>query len=974
MALEKRYSLSPIDISKRNISTVVRGLESNSSDLSSKNSTGIYSGVKNHERYFWFQDKVKPPPIFPQTCHNISVWDSINEEDSDKLVAYLARISRTRDTSRKAKKRQVDEVDLYDLINDNKKKIKSLASTNIKASSFELQSNFWDSPEARRLFNVKNNTSLLEVIATRCLLLSKASFDDNILLSILHDVKEVSELSSTQIQYLRYSCLYLRKAYENAVQYMNSLSWIQCIENAIKEMHDIGIYHITNEKTVRMLNCTFRCNEKLIPPFLQSKRQPLFLEFYPDFKTEVISFCNKAVSEGNLSTDLLHSHVKSKLLHDLYQKEFKDIDNPPSIVEFLNVYNLNKMSISTIYRWMIYLGYRYDASKKTYYTDGHERPDVVADRDNRFLKEYFNNELFCHRWVHLTESEAIELQKKYPDFPIEHCYKFNAIKNECDIQYREYHMDTHHSLRYLNHKPFDYKLSIRKPNNDRPKIILGQDESTFHQNIFSSRNWKNNKGASCIHPKGEGEILMISGIQSRETGLGLGIYFTEENLKKVNERRNGEKYTSKEDALLINRTELKQPLVDDPLLIFFSSGANKDGYWTSFHAKIQLEDAVDFLSIIFPEYDFTFMYDQSSGHTKMRSDGLLAGNMNLSYGGAVIKMRNTKIMELGPYDSILNIGDAQNMHFSPHDNGPFWMRPIDRIAKKYDKILSYEIVREKTKIELLIELRRAGVDTQKRRFLKPELVELCNQNSITTNVRAPKIKHGWVNKPKGMLQVLYERGWINITKVKSDRSMRYSINGKKNDCDEATGDIKNEYKMYSLKYLLNKCSDFKEEKCDLEHLCSELSFKYGCQCSILFSPKFHCEIAGEGVEYSWGCAKKVYRKNPLKNKRTRGQFVSLVKRCVGYITPLMVNRFSAKARRYMMGYKHKMLENDIDDGEHNIEWSYDYNEKIHKIYKTHRDPSSFDNKFIEIVVKECIGVENNLSKDSLKLEFDKLQS
>jgi hypothetical protein len=51
------------------------------------------------------------------------------------------------------------------------------------------------------------------------------------------------------------------------------------------------------------------------------------------------------------------------------------------------------------------------------------------------------------------------------------------------------------------------------------------------------------------------------------------------------------------------------------------------------------------------------------------------------------------------------------------------------------------------------------------------------------------------------------------------------------------------------------------------------------------TPKCHCELAGEGIEYAWGCAKNHYRRQPLKDKRARqGQLPSdsekmLFKKC-----------------------------------------------------------------------------------------------
>ena len=65
---------------------------------------------------------------------------------------------------------------------------------------------------------------------------------------------------------------------------------------------------------------------------------------------------------------------------------------------------------------------------------------------------------------------------------------------------------------------------------------------------------------------------------------------------------------------------------------------------------------------------------------------------------------------------------------------------------------------------------------------------------------------------------------------------------------------------------MSKCTDFTEQKTDAEQLCDELSCTIPNTCSIIFTPKFHCKIAGEGIKYSWGVTKKTYRRIPLHEK------------------------------------------------------------------------------------------------------------
>ena len=73
-----------------------------------------------------------------------------------------------------------------------------------------------------------------------------------------------------------------------------------------------------------------------------------------------------------------------------------------------------------------------------------------------------------------------------------------------------------------------------------------------------------------------------------------------------------------------------------------------------------------------------------------------------------------------------------------------------------------------------------------------------------------------------------------------------------------TGEIKEGMKKYILLDLLVKCKDFKSEKSDLEQLSVEILALVDSKCDILFTSRFYCELAGEGIEYSWGAFKRIY--------------------------------------------------------------------------------------------------------------------
>ena len=165
---------------------------------------------------------------------------------------------------------------------------------------------------------------------------------------------------------------------------------------------------------------------------------------------------------------------------------------------------------------------------------------------------------------------------------------------------------------------------------------------------------------------------------------------------------------------------------------------------------------------------------------------------------------------------------------------------------------------------------------------------MCKLNNVATTKKIQKIEEGWVGKAKGMLQILYERGMIDRDKVGHPRSMSYSKMGKK--ADFTNGQLNSKGQKNSLHHLLSKCTDFSNEKSDLEHLCADLS-TINSTTTITFTPKFHCEIAGEGIEYAWGLAKKYYRRIPYHQKRSFAQFVSSVKTSLDQVTLNMSRRF-----------------------------------------------------------------------------------
>jgi hypothetical protein len=82
------------------------------------------------------------------------------------------------------------------------------------------------------------------------------------------------------------------------------------------------------------------------------------------------------------------------------------------------------------------LGFRYDARRKSFYVDGHERDDVVANR-TQFCKTYLTElEPYCRRWIQLSLLDTKTM--KSLDIRLGHLLHFDSIRDE---QMIELHID-----------------------------------------------------------------------------------------------------------------------------------------------------------------------------------------------------------------------------------------------------------------------------------------------------------------------------------------------------------------------------------------------------------------------------------------------------------------------------------------------------------------------------------------------------
>jgi hypothetical protein len=702
---------------------------------------------------------------------------------------------------------------------------------------------YWTSTEARKLFRpLPSETTVLDALNNQIKILHSANKTAISYLDLISNLEELNETDITCHQkfVVQQKAAVLALSLHLAKQNMNAWTWERCCEEAVKQLKVAGLTQAKNARTVTEWYRQFREKRSFRIP-KPKKNLPPFLHAHPHLCTRIKQYATENLD--TLSIEMLSEFIHDKILPTLVKDERRrddDLDGEipvdrttipnydEKIKATLRPYGLTCVSPSTVYRWMLCLGFRYEPRRKGYYVDGHERPATVQYRW-KFCQRYLAYEQRMHRWIQVPATEANELEKS-GEVTEGSGYKYTT---DDGLTMVEYHCDTVKNL-----KPewittsLGGNLSVRIPPEQKPLIIFGHDECIFKQFTMVNKQWYGPNRETYVVPKDDGQGVMISAFQSREFGFGLEV--TNEDLEAVNATRNGVKYKDEKAAIETKADPAgwKKPLTKSPFVKEFEYGANSDGYWTYQHMVLQLEDCRDIVKVLYPQYDFLFLFDHSCGHDRQREDGLNVENMCKGYGGAQKKLRDTTIQQqdgyLGPHSPKLRQGDVQSMIFNPGDNGPFWMDKLEREAKQHDRLIDGETVtRQFTKAELVQHLKDRGIAAKGK---KAAIQAKAQEHGLPLEETKPKCVEGWEGKAKGILQVLWERGWIDEAKLN-----KYTINGKQ----DVFGVVDTEF---ALKTLMANCMDFEEEETLLQSMGREMGI------SVDRTPKCHCELAGEGIE------------------------------------------------------------------------------------------------------------------------------
>ena len=136
---------------------------------------------------------------------------------------------------------------------------------------------------------------------------------------------------------------------------------------------------------------------------------------------------------------------------------------------------------------MAKLDYLWTDTPSSQYVDGHERPDIVAYRQNVFLPAWLAREHLLHVWTRENEDQPATTLDKSVGTP---------IASDSEV------MDN----------------LATSSNCKRNIVVWAHDETVFYANNRRKRRWVHKTETAVPKPKGEGALLMVADFVSADYG------------------------------------------------------------------------------------------------------------------------------------------------------------------------------------------------------------------------------------------------------------------------------------------------------------------------------------------------------------------------------------------------------------------------------------------------------------------------
>ncbi|KAG7362199.1 hypothetical protein IV203_025888 [Nitzschia inconspicua] len=260
--------------------------------------------------------------------------------------------------------------------------------------------NYWDSPEAYKLFRPRQcDSNCLSAVERRIKLLQRAQQFEG-WRDLVHGRDPDNVCSNYDKLVIRQKSMFILKAYQIATLEINRKTWLECCEIAVHEINLLGVTLTTRGDNLSRWHGLFRTREAFLHPNLEARvgRDPLppFLRMFPDAATEIKQFCR--VNLLNLNVETVHQFILNKVFPKIYAVwASEQTSRGHTLQSFLKLFRISVFSPQTTLSWMKQLGMKYANHKKSYYVDGHEREDVVTSR-----------KLFCKRYLVDAAHELVQ--------------------------------------------------------------------------------------------------------------------------------------------------------------------------------------------------------------------------------------------------------------------------------------------------------------------------------------------------------------------------------------------------------------------------------------------------------------------------------------------------------------------------------------------------------------------------------------
>ena len=237
---------------------------------------------------------------------------------------------------------------------------------------------------------VKFGSVLQSHLTEQTIKLQKAHIEFEGWRDIINDKDSEDQLSRFDIFQFQKRALYLGTFYHLSLTHYNTLGSLDKIAqltfktvNKPYQSSELNSL-IKDYKTILCWFRQYRDNDCFPNHHRDTKQQlPPILSQNPDLVKNINVFCR--INIESLTVETLHEHIHNTLLPQLAMtiKEERGVDEY-SKKQLMEEYHLPKLSITTVYNWMIKLGMCYTPRRKCYYVDNHDTEENITYR-NAFI-------------------------------------------------------------------------------------------------------------------------------------------------------------------------------------------------------------------------------------------------------------------------------------------------------------------------------------------------------------------------------------------------------------------------------------------------------------------------------------------------------------------------------------------------------------------------------------------------------------